>query len=138
MANSNFSLKKALEEPPFFSDILFTCCDGRELHAHQAVLAAVSSHMKEANWRAVFQAKPHDFGRQLLSCIYTDSLPSDLDLTRAQQMLEWLSEHPLLERLTQMVSVFIGTRNLKQSRFYTNIVDSNDRYCCDRANDNDR
>lgn len=110
----NFSLSKALDNP-LFSDISFMCSDGKEVQTHQAVLAAAYPAMQKKDWEAVFRARPLDMGHFLLSCIYSDCLPAMLKIDQAQQLVEWLSEQPLLERLTGLATAFVKANNLKQS-----------------------
>ena len=122
-----FSLKKALDES-FFSDISFVCSDGGKVLAHRVVLAAAYPDMQESAWLSLFQRQPADMGHLLLSCVYTDSLPPELTVARAKQMVLWLTEQPLMERLTVLASAFIQANNLKQSEslgfiyVYTDLV----------------
>ena len=99
-----------------FSDISIACSDGGKLQAHRAVLAAAYPTVKERDWDAMFQAKPHSFGHTVLSCIYSDSLPTTLDLPQAKQLAEWLHGQPSLGRLTNQTAAFIEAHNLKQSK----------------------
>ena len=115
LGNKAFSLSVALEDSSF-SDISIACSDGRELQAHRAVLAAAYPTVKERDWDAMFQAKPHSFGHMVLSCIYSDSLPTTLDLPQAKQLAEWLHGQPSLGRLTNQTAAFIEAHNLKQSK----------------------
>lgn len=107
-------MKKALDDS-FFSDVTYSCLGGGEVQAHRAVLAAAYPAMQETDWGALFQDQPLDMCQLLLSCIYSDCLPHEMTVTRAQQLVTWLTRQPLLERLVLLVSAFIEANNLKQS-----------------------
>ncbi|CAI8045497.1 hypothetical protein GBAR_LOCUS25172, partial [Geodia barretti] len=113
LVDDQFSLSRALEES-LFPDIHFVCCDGRKVEAHRAVLAAAYPSMEEKDWEAVFQTQPRGKCCRLLSCIYSDCLPANLKREEAMQVVEWLKEHPSLERLTCLVTTFIRANDMKQ------------------------
>ena len=114
LVDDHFSLSTALDGS-LFSDVRFACSDGREVEAHRAVLAAAYPAMEEKDWEAVFRSQPHDMCLLLLSCIYGDYLPATLKRDEARKLVEWLGQHPSLERLTVLVTAFIRANNLKQS-----------------------
>ena len=112
--SDSFSLKKALDDA-FFSDVVYSCLGGGSVSAHRAVLAAAYPAMQDTDWTALFHDQPLDMCHLLLSCVYSDSLPSDLTEPGAKQLMVWISRQPLLDRLAQLVSAFIEANNLKQS-----------------------
>lgn len=83
--------------------------------AHRAILTAAYPTMHETHWLSLFQMQPQDMCNLLLSCIYSDSLPHTLKVERAKQLVLWLNEQPLMERMTLLVSAFIEANNLRQS-----------------------
>lgn len=109
-----FSLKEALDQS-LFTDISFMCEDGKEVKSHRAVLAAAFPLMEEEDWTIVFKARTEDLGMMLLSCIYSDSIPDEMDIDRAKKIIDWLRQYPKLERLTKHISAFIESNTLKQS-----------------------
>ena len=114
LVDGHFSLKKALEDS-FFSDLTFDCLSGGKVQAHRAVLAAAYPAMQETDWQALFKTQSADMARILLSCIYSDCLPLNLTVARAQQLVTWISEQPLLKPLSSLASAFVEANDLKQS-----------------------
>ena len=114
LVDYHFSLIRALEDS-LFCDIRFVCSDGRDIEAHRAVLAAGFPKMEEKDWQTVFRTQPYDMCHLLLSCIYSDRLPPSLKREEATKLVQWLGEHPSLERLTILVTSFIRANNIKKS-----------------------
>ena len=112
--DDSFSLMTALDQS-LFTDVSFVCVDGKRVESHKAVLAAAYPLMEKQDWTGVFKAKPKHLGIILLSCIYSDGIPEQLDIDGAKQLVEWLIQYPKLERLTVQINAFIEANTLKES-----------------------